>query len=133
MVFYHFSNNVDFGKKFVIFANCIQCPPSESKQTRCGRLLNGICMSENKILKVGITQGDFNGIGPEVIIKTLADSRMTELATPVIYGSSKAFSFYRKGIGESEGFSFQIVTACRTRGAQGEDKPRRNRQCRDES
>jgi len=70
-------------------------------------------MSENKILKVGITQGDFNGVGPEVIIKTLADSRMNELMTPVIYGSSKAFSFYRKGIEGAEEFSFQVVNSAR--------------------
>ena len=70
-------------------------------------------MSENKILKVGITQGDFNGIGPEVIIKTLADSRMAELMTPVIYGSSKVFSFYRKGIEEAEAFSFQVINSAR--------------------
>lgn len=68
-------------------------------------------MSENKILKVGITQGDFNGIGPEVIIKTLADSRMNELMTPVVYGSSKVMLFYKKGIEGAEGFSFHIVNS----------------------
>lgn len=47
-------------------------------------------------LKVGITIGDFNGIGPEVIIKTFADSRMHQVCTPVIYGSSKVISFHRK-------------------------------------
>ena len=47
-------------------------------------------------LTVGITQGDSNGIGYEVIIKALADERMLELCTPVIYGSSKIFGFYRK-------------------------------------
>lgn len=67
----------------------------------------------NKILKVGITQGDFNGIGPEVIIKTLADSRMGELMIPVIYGSSKVFSFYKKGIAEADAFSFHIVNSPR--------------------
>lgn len=47
-------------------------------------------------IKVGITQGDINGIGYEVIIKTLADARITELCTPIIYGSSKVLSFHRK-------------------------------------
>lgn len=47
-------------------------------------------------LTVGITQGDSNGIGYEVIIKALADERMLELCTPIIYGSSKIFGFYRK-------------------------------------
>lgn len=45
---------------------------------------------------VGITQGDGNGIGYEVIIKSLADPRILEAFTPVIYGSSKIFGFYRK-------------------------------------
>lgn len=45
---------------------------------------------------VGITQGDSNGIGYEVIIKALADARILESFTPVIYGSSKIFGFYRK-------------------------------------
>ena len=47
---------------------------------------------------VGITQGDGNGIGYEVIIKSLADPRILESFTPVIYGSSKIFGFYRKRI-----------------------------------
>ena len=43
---------------------------------------------------VGITQGDGNGIGYEVIIKALADERILDFCTPVIYGSSKIFGFY---------------------------------------
>ena len=46
-------------------------------------------MPENKF-KIGITQGDTNGIGWEIILKALADPRMTELFTPVVYGSPKA-------------------------------------------
>lgn len=58
-------------------------------------------MQHNKIV-VGITQGDSNGIGYEVIIKALADPRILDQFTPVIYGSSKLFSFYRKTIPEIE-------------------------------
>ena len=58
-------------------------------------------MSENR-LKIGITQGDPNGIGWEVILKTFADPRMTELCTPVIYGSLKAAEFYQKTIADLE-------------------------------
>jgi 4-hydroxythreonine-4-phosphate dehydrogenase len=47
-------------------------------------------------IKVGITHGDFNGVSYEVILKTLADPRMTELFTPILYGSSKVASYYRK-------------------------------------
>ncbi|MGK7396137.1 MAG: 4-hydroxythreonine-4-phosphate dehydrogenase PdxA [Candidatus Cyclobacteriaceae bacterium M3_2C_046] len=45
---------------------------------------------------IGITIGDINGIGPEVIIKALSDSRILNYLTPVIYGSTKVLSFYRK-------------------------------------
>ena len=58
-------------------------------------------MQNNKII-VGITQGDSNGIGYEVIIKALADPRILDQFTPVIYGSSKLFGFYRKTIPEVE-------------------------------
>ena len=47
-------------------------------------------------IKVGISLGDINGTGPELIIKALGDARMTELVTPVIFGNSKVISFYRK-------------------------------------
>jgi 4-hydroxythreonine-4-phosphate dehydrogenase len=47
-------------------------------------------------IKVGITQGDINGVGYEVILKTFEDSAMLELCTPIIYGSAKIASFYRK-------------------------------------
>lgn len=46
--------------------------------------------------KIGITLGDFNGIGPEVIIKALTDPRLLSMITPVIYGSSRVISFYKK-------------------------------------
>jgi 4-hydroxythreonine-4-phosphate dehydrogenase len=46
--------------------------------------------------RIGITMGDLNGIGPEVIIKALADNRILSLVTPIIYGSTRALSFYRK-------------------------------------
>ena len=46
--------------------------------------------------KIGITLGDLNGIGPEVIIKCLADNRILQTITPVVYGSSKVLSYYRK-------------------------------------
>lgn len=54
-------------------------------------------MSSEKI-KVAITQGDINGIGYEVIFKTLADPKITELYIPVIYGSSKVAAYHRKAL-----------------------------------
>ncbi len=49
----------------------------------------------NKI-RVGITHGDPNGIGYEVILKALDDPRIPDLCTPIIYGSGKIANFYRK-------------------------------------
>lgn len=50
-------------------------------------------------IRIGITHGDINGIGYEVILKMLDDERITELMTPVIYGSGKIAGFYRKLLG----------------------------------
>ncbi len=49
-------------------------------------------------LKVGITHGDPNGIGYEVILKTFADPTMLELCTPIVYGSPKVASYHRKSL-----------------------------------
>ncbi len=54
-------------------------------------------MDDNKIV-VGITQGDINGIGYEVIIKALMDPRILENCTPVVYGSPKVFAYHRKAL-----------------------------------
>ena len=60
-------------------------------------------------LVVGITQGDSNGIGYEVLIKSLADSRILDSFTPVVYGSSKIFGFYRKQIHEIEQMDTYVI------------------------
>jgi len=68
-------------------------------------------MSDRKLI-IGITQGDSNGIGYEVIIKALADARAMDLFTPVVYGSSKLFGFYRKQIHNIEAIdTFAINSA----------------------
>ena len=66
-----------------------------------------------KKLVVGITQGDGNGIGYEVIIKALADERMLELCTPVIYGSSKIFGFYKKQIHNLEQINTNVISSAK--------------------
>ena len=53
---------------------------------------------EGQMIRVGITQGDINGIGYEVILKTFSDPRMVELCTPIIYGSSKIAAYHRKAL-----------------------------------
>lgn len=62
--------------------------------------------------RIGITLGDINGIGPEVTIKALSDNRLLNMITPVIYGSSKILSFYKKLLNVEE-FNYNQV---RTRG-----------------
>ncbi len=55
-------------------------------------------MSEQQIKKpiVGITLGDYNGIGPEVILKALKNNQLTKICTPVIYGSMRILNRYRQ-------------------------------------
>lgn len=57
---------------------------------------------------IGITCGDINGIGTELIIKTFADHRILEQCTPVIFGSNKLINFYRKSVPEAH-FNYQII------------------------
>lgn len=64
-------------------------------------------MAEYK-LRIGITQGDINGVGWETIIKVFQNSEMTELFTPVIYGNSNVASFYTKTIEEATPVQFNI-------------------------
>ena len=59
-------------------------------------------------IKVGITHGDLNGIGYEIIMKTFLDPRMLENITPVIYGSSKVASYHKKTLNLNE-FNLNLV------------------------
>lgn len=60
---------------------------------------------ENTRIKIGITQGDINGVGYEVILKTFSEPMMLELCTPVIYGSPKVAAYHRKALELSTNFS----------------------------
>lgn len=75
-----------------------------------GRLPPYLCrtMSEQRKPVIGFSCGDLNGIGIEVIIKCLADSRITEICTPVIFASNKTVNFYRKALPEGN-FQFQSL------------------------
>ena len=70
-------------------------------------------MANNRPIIVGITQGDGNGIGYEVIIKALADPRILESFTPVIYGSSKIFGFYKKLIHNIEQMDTNVISSAK--------------------
>ncbi len=65
---------------------------------------------EGAPIRVGITIGDINGIGPEVIIKALRDNRILVDCTPIIYGSTKTMSYHKKAIRDEE-FLYQ---SCKT-------------------
>lgn len=57
---------------------------------------------------IGFSCGDLNGIGLELIIKSLSDSRILEFCTPVIFANNKSINFYRKTLGDIN-FSTTIV------------------------
>ena len=59
---------------------------------------------EDKI-RIGITQGDINGVGYEVILKAFAEPAMLELCTPIIYGSPKVAAYHRKSLDLPTNFS----------------------------
>lgn len=56
-------------------------------------------MEEERIIKLGISIGDLNGIGCEVVLKTFEDPRMLEFCTPVIFASNKAISQQKTALG----------------------------------
>ncbi len=58
--------------------------------------------------RIGITIGDLNGIGPEVVMKSLTDNRILDQLTPVIYGSTRVLSFYKKML-DIQDFSYSQV------------------------
>ena len=62
-------------------------------------------------LRIGITHGDINGISYEIMLKTLAESSITELFVPIIYGSSKVASYYKKVLNSENinGLNLNIV------------------------
>lgn len=58
-----------------------------------------------KKIRIGITQGDVNGVGYEVILKAFSDSEILDLCTPIVYGSKKYSSEYKKSL-KIDDFSF---------------------------
>ncbi|MDP4281940.1 MAG: 4-hydroxythreonine-4-phosphate dehydrogenase PdxA [Bacteroidota bacterium] len=69
--------------------------------------MNQVPEKEHRI-RVGITHGDINGIGYEIIIKTLQDPRLMEQYTVVVYGSSKVASYHRKTLNIND-FNFNLI------------------------
>jgi 4-hydroxythreonine-4-phosphate dehydrogenase len=73
---------------------------------------------ERNKIKIGISIGDVNGIGPEVVIKTLANNELINEFTPIIYASSKIISYYKKALNLNE-FNWHGIAAAE------EAKPKR--------
>ncbi|MDD2475281.1 MAG: 4-hydroxythreonine-4-phosphate dehydrogenase PdxA [Dysgonamonadaceae bacterium] len=61
------------------------------------------------LVKVGITHGDCNGVGYEILLKAFSDTRLTDLLTPIIYGSSKIASYHRKVL-NSKSLPFNVIS-----------------------
>lgn len=62
-------------------------------------------MENNRKIRVGITHGDINGVGYEVILKSFSDPTMLELCTPIVYGSPKVATYHRKAMDIPTNFS----------------------------
>lgn len=62
-------------------------------------------MEDSKKIRIGITHGDINGVGYEVILKAFSDSTMLELCTPIVYGSPKVAAYHRKAMDIQTNFS----------------------------
>lgn len=65
-------------------------------------------MAETQKPVIGFSCGDLNGIGPELIIKVLGDSRILDLCTPVVFASNKVINFYKKALPEIN-FNYQAI------------------------
>ncbi len=63
-----------------------------------------------ELIKVGISIGDFNGIGIEVILKSLLDNRILELCTPIVYGSNRLFNYHKKAL-DIQNFGFNKINS----------------------
>ena len=62
-------------------------------------------MEDNGKIRVGITHGDINGVGYEVILKSFSDPAMLELCTPIVYGSPKVATYHRKAMDVQTSFT----------------------------
>ena len=64
---------------------------------------------EKTRIRLAISQGDINGVGYEVILKTFSDSRMFDICTPVLYGSSKVASYHKKLLSLHQDLPFNAI------------------------
>lgn len=62
-------------------------------------------MEQDKKIRVAITQGDTNGVGYEVILKTFSDPAMFEICTPIVYGAPKVIAYHKKALNIDTNYS----------------------------
>jgi 4-hydroxythreonine-4-phosphate dehydrogenase len=76
----------------------------------CTFAAHKLYLMSNELQKpvIGFSCGDINGIGTELVIKTLGDSRLLEFCTPVVFGSNKSINFFRKALPDIN-FSYSAV------------------------
>ncbi len=115
------NRNRNKGKSAAPARNVKATPVSESAQSELAAqaelYANDFEMSRSRhsevlpdVLKkpvIGITCGDLNGVGMEVIIKTLEDKAILDLCTPVVFASSKLASYHRNAINRRD-FNFHV-------------------------
>lgn len=65
--------------------------------------------AQGEKIRIGITQGDINGIGPEVVVKALANSDILDIFTPVVFGSGSVLRAVAHSLG-MEDFQFNVIT-----------------------
>ena len=63
-------------------------------------------------IRIGITQGDINGVGYEMILNSFETEEMASLCTPIIYGSPKVATYHRKSLGYQT--NFQVINGAET-------------------
>ncbi|MDR2816466.1 MAG: 4-hydroxythreonine-4-phosphate dehydrogenase PdxA [Proteiniphilum sp.] len=63
----------------------------------------------SELIKVGVTHGDVNGVGYEILLKTFSDAKILELLHPIVYGSSKSASYHRKAL-NNDAVNFNIIS-----------------------
>lgn len=65
--------------------------------------------NNNTRVRIGITQGDINGVSYEVILKAFSDSRMYDFCTPILYGSTKVASYHKKLLSIHQDIAFNGI------------------------
>lgn len=72
--------------------------PEQNNESELAQQPSAAEPQEHRAVRVGITHGDTNGVGYELIFKTFSNPAMTELCIPVVYGSAKAAAYHRKSL-----------------------------------